>query len=139
MCVTLAVCAPCRSVREVEQASGVAIGETDQARARVVVETQPGQRLPAGAFEELAHLVGRERLQHVHRSAREQRRVDLEGRVFGRRADKGQQPAFDIGQESVLLRLVEAMHFIDEENRPPATAGARHFGTCHRLTDVLDA
>jgi hypothetical protein len=101
-------------------------------------KVRSGQRLPAGAFESCAHLLGRERLQHVHRSAREQRRIDFERRVFGRRADKGQQPAFDVGQESVLLRLVEAMHFIDEENRAPATAGARHFGACHRLTNVLD-
>jgi hypothetical protein len=77
-------------------------------------------------------------MQHINRSAREQRRIDFERRVFGRRADKGQQPAFDIGQESVLLRLVEAMYFVDEEDRPPSTAGARHFSTCHRLTNVLD-
>ncbi len=55
-------------LEEIEQTPGVPVGQPDQARARIVVEGEFGQGLPAGAFEELAQLVGRERLQHIHRS-----------------------------------------------------------------------
>jgi hypothetical protein len=123
---------------EVEQPPGVAVGKANQARTRIVVEVQVRQDLPANPFEEARHFNHRERVQHVHRSPREQRRIDLERRVFCRRTDKSQQPGLDIRQKSVLLGLVETMHFIDEENRSPAMVSARHFGACHGLTDVLD-
>jgi hypothetical protein len=44
---------PWRSVRDVEQSPRIAIGETDQARARVVVELRPSAPA-AGALEQLA-------------------------------------------------------------------------------------
>ena len=79
------------------------------------------------------------RLQHIHRGARQQRAVDLERRVFGGRADEGDQPALDIGQESVLLRLVEAVHFIDEQDGVAARLLQLELGALQRFADVLDA
>ena len=66
------------------------------------------------------------RLQHVHCRARQQRAVHFEGRVLGGGADEGQQALLDKRQEGVLLGLVEAVHFIHEQNgaRPAAPAPA---------------
>ena len=47
--------------------------------------------------------------------------------------------ALDVGQEGVLLRLVEAVHLVDEEDGVAARARERGFGGLHRLADVLHA
>ena len=62
----------------------------------------------------------RVRLELVDLRPREQRRVDLEVRVLGRRADQRQQAVLDAGQQRILLRLVEAVDLVEEEDRPPA-------------------
>ena len=56
-------------------------------------------------------------LEHVHAAAREQRRVHLERRVLGGRADQGHGAPLDVRQERVLLGLVEAVDLVDEEDR----------------------
>ena len=48
---------------------------------------------------------------------RQQRPVQLEGRVLGRRADQDHGAVLDIGQKSVLLRPVKAVDLIDEQQR----------------------
>jgi len=68
-------------------------------------------------LQQLRDVVGVERLQHVGAHAREQRVVELEGRVFGGRAEKDDRAVLDVRQESVLLRLVEAVHLVDKEHR----------------------
>ncbi len=55
-------------------------------------------------------------MQRVDAAAGEQRGDDLEGRIFGGRADEADGAALDVGEEGVLLGLVEAMNFIDEES-----------------------
>ncbi len=55
--------------------------------------------------------------QLVELRAREKRRVDLEVGVLGRRPDQRHQPLLDRGQQRVLLRLVEAMDLVEEEDR----------------------
>ena len=57
-----------------------------------------------------------ERFQHIDAAAREQRRDDLEGGILGGRADQPDGAALDVGQKCVLLRLVEAVNLIDEED-----------------------
>ena len=91
-----------------------------------------------GAIEQRLQVVVVERLQHVHRRARQQRRVDLERRVLGGRADEGQESRLDMRQEGVLLALVEAVDLVDEDDRRPARA-ARRLRPLDRLADVLDA
>ena len=68
--------------------------------------------------------------QLVDLRSREQRRVDLEVGVLGGRADQRHQALLDGGKERVLLRLVEAMDLVEEEDRrlvrsPAALLGAR--------------
>ena len=128
-----------RLFEQVDQAARIAVSLRDQAQFGILGESQIRQRLAASALEKLRHLVIRQRLEHVHRGAREQGGIDFEGRIFGRRTDKGQQPTFNVRQKGILLRLVEAMDFVDEENRLPAVLRTRHLGARDCLADVFDA
>ena len=47
--------------------------------------------------------------------------------------------ALDVRQERVLLRLVEAVHFVDEQDRRAARLRERRLGARDRVADVLDA
>jgi hypothetical protein len=67
----------------------------------------------------------RQRLQHEHLRAREQRRVHLERRVLGGGADQHDVAGLDARQERVLLRLVEAVDLVDEDDRAAAGAAPR--------------
>jgi hypothetical protein len=80
-----------------------------------------------------------ERLQHEHLGAREQRGVHLERGVLRRRTDQGDVPGFDARKERVLLRLVEAVDFVDEYDRSPAAGTAAQLRSRHHLLDFLDA
>ena len=60
----------------------------------------------------------------VDLAAREQRRVHLEVGVLGRRADQGDEALLDRRQERVLLRLVEAVDLVEEEDGAPARRAA---------------
>ena len=79
-----------------------------------------------------------ERLQDVDAGAGEQRRDDLEGRILGGRADQGDVSGFDVRQKSVLLGLVEAMHFVHENDGAPPGA-PRVLGGGHHVLDFADA
>nr|WP_276602730.1 hypothetical protein [Nannocystis pusilla] len=63
----------------------------------------------------------RSQLQHPHPA--QQRRVDLEARVLGGRPDQRAHPRLDVRQQDVLLRLVEAVDLVDEQQRPAALVG----------------
>ena len=58
-------------------------------------------------------------------AAGEQRAVQLEGRVLGRGADQDDVAGFDVRQEDVLLRAVEAVDLVEEEDRALARARLR--------------
>jgi len=89
---------------------------------------------------DLLQIIGRERLQHIDRGTREQRRVHLERGVLGGRAGEGEQAAFHVRQKRVLLRLVEAVHLIDENDGAlRREAVPRLLGQLDRLANVLHA
>ena len=66
----------------------------------------------------------RQGLEAVELAARDERRVDLEVGVLGGRPDERDHAVLDGRQQGVLLRLVEAMDLIDEEDRARAGEGA---------------
>src|SRR5205823_4056980 len=78
-----------------------------------------------------------QRLEHVHGGARQERAVHLERRVLGRRADERQQALLDKRQERVLLRLVEAMYLVDEQDRRASVLLTYHLGARHGVANVL--
>ena len=69
-----------------------------------------------GAVEQRDEFVFGERLKSVDAAAGEQRGDDFEGGVLGGGADKPDGAALDVGKEGILLRLVEAMDLVDEED-----------------------
>ena len=76
--------------------------------------------------------------QHIELEARQQCPGQLERRVLGRGADEDQGAVLDIGQEGVLLALVEAMHLVDEQYRVPPLGSTRALGALDRRADVFD-
>jgi len=72
-----------------------------------------------------------------HGSARE-RGVDLEGWVFCRGTDQADRPTLDVGKKGVLLRLVEAVDLVDEEDSARAVACCL-LSLDHHLLDSLDS
>ena len=77
------------------------------------------------AVDDRAQLVVGERLEAEEGRAAEQRRVDLEEGVLGRRPDEGEQAVLDGGQEGVLLALVEAVHLVEEEDGARFSSASR--------------
>jgi hypothetical protein len=63
-------------------------------------------------------------VQLVDLRAGEQRRVDLEVGVLGRRPDQLHDAVLDGGQQRVLLRLVEAVDLVEEEDRRAGWVGS---------------
>ena len=57
--------------------------------------------------------------------AREERRVHFEGRILGGRADEHDRARLDVREKRVLLRLVEAVDFVDEQDGAPAALPRR--------------
>ena len=116
--------------RELERAqrhAGVAAGARGEELERVVLHagrvryaTLVGERPP----QQLEHVRVLERVQLVYAAAGQERRVDLEERVLGRRAHEHDEPVLDGRQQRVLLRLVEAMDLVEEEDRALAARGA---------------
>ena len=63
--------------------------------------------------------------------------IDLERWILGRRADQADVAFLHVRQKRVLLRLVEAMNFVDEDDGARAIL-ARPLGIGHHLLDLFD-
>ena len=87
----------------------------------------------------MRRLVGVERLEAEQRRAAAQRRVDLEERVLRRRPDEHERAVLDGRQQGVLLRLVEAVDLVEEQDRALVVLAEALAGPLDHLADVLDA
>ena len=59
-----------------------------------------------------------QRFEQKHLRAADQRPVDREERIFRRRAEQPDGAALHVGQQGVLLRAVEAVNLVDEQDGP---------------------
>ena len=91
------------------------------------------------ALEEGAGGVLVERVEAEERRPAEQRRVHLEERVLGGGADERDEPALHAGEQRVLLRLVEAVHLVEEEDRALAALAEPVAGALEGVAHVLHA
>ena len=91
-----------------------------------------------GSLEEGLDLGSGERSQGHDLSARDQGPVELEARVLGRGPDQDHGPLLDVGQEGVLLRFVEAVDLVHEEDRALPFPQTALLGLGHDLADLLD-
>jgi hypothetical protein len=123
---------------ERQRGTAIAIGHAHQRGAGLEIERQ---LLVLDLLRMGVELLDRgriERMEHQHARAREQRRVELEGWVFGGGADQHHGAVFHHGQERVLLSAVESVNLVDKEQRTLArlAAGARRI---ERLLQVGNA
>ena len=126
-------------LQHIEQAARIAIGIADDALARNIVELQTLQGNLPRMVEQGAQLLLRQGMQHVHLRARQQRAVHLERGVFGGGADEGDQTLFDERQERILLRLVEAVHFVHEQDGVTAALLQHELRLRNGFADILHA
>ena len=71
-----------------------------------------------GPVNERLDVLDRKRLKLEHAAAADQRAIDREERIFGRGADEDHDAVLDVRQEHILLGLVEAVDFVDEQQCP---------------------
>ena len=82
--------------------------------------------------KQLQEVVAVQRIEHIDLCAREQGAYHLKRRILGRRTDECHRAALHGAQQRVLLRLVEAVNLVDEQD---GTARGEH-AACVGLTAV---
>ena len=90
------------------------------------------------AGKDRGDLVGGQPAKNEHLRARKKRGVHFEGGVFRGRADEDDVAGFHARQEGVLLRLVEPVDLVDEDDRAPPRGAPDALGFRHDLADFLD-
>jgi hypothetical protein len=104
-----------------------------------VLRTETALRVPQRARQNGGDFIGVQTAKHEHLRPGEQRGVDLERRVFRGRTDEHDVAGLDARQEGILLRLVEAVNLVDEDDRPAPGRPSQALGLGHHLADFLDA
>ena len=105
--------------------ASVAVADLGEELPRVGVEDRGHLAVAAfgigeRAVEKGGHVRGREGLELEHERPRREGGVHEHGGVVRRRADQHDRAVLHVGQQHVLLRLVEAVDFVDEEDRAHA-------------------
>src|SRR6266404_6202549 len=69
------------------------------------------------AVDQLLQLPDLKRFELKNLGARNERTVYIKERIVSGRSDQPEISAFDIGEENILLRFVEVMDLVDEQDR----------------------
>ena len=125
----------------IETTPGVAIANFGQVRCGILVDrdffrAESALGIGERAMDEGAQVRRGQGPQFEDERAGNERAVDVEERVHRRRADQAHGAALDIRQQDVLLRFVEAMDFVDEQNGAGAVAREPHRGGGHDLANL---
>ena len=123
-----------------ERGARVAAGALGEQGERLVIDRRrvgdASLRVGQRSIEQQPDVVRRERAKLVDLRPREQRRVDLEVRVLGRRPDQGDEALLNRGQQRILLGLVEAVDLVQEEDRRLAISPAPLLGALDDRSDL---
>ena len=111
-------CRPPHFFRQRERGAAVAVGHADQRLARLGIERKRLAFDRLGAREQPLERIRSERLEHQDAGPRQQRRDQLERRIFGGGANEHDGAVLHHRQETILLRPVEAVDLVDEKQRP---------------------
>ena len=90
-----------------------------------------------GAFYEFIQIGFFERFERINLATREQGRDDFERWVLGGGANQDKSAVFHSRQQRILLRLVEAMDFVDEQHRRLAVEKAAVAGLVNHFAHFL--
>ena len=82
-----------------------------------------------GMVEQAEQVVAVERIEDIDLRATQQRTDDLERRVLGGGTYERDSALLHGAEQGVLLRLVEAMYLVDEQNGPPLAEDAARIGS----------
>jgi hypothetical protein len=126
-------------LQQIQEAACIAIGKTDQRVDRHLFEFEAVQRFLLGLGQQLAHFFVAQRLQHIDLRARQQCGIDFETGILGGGADEGYQAGFDERQQGILLRLVEAVDLVHEQDGMAAILVEILLRLLHRGADILHA
>ena len=122
---------PCIAVRRLSQQIELLISQLQAqlAQATLLVRECP--------LQELLDLSRTQGFEHIHPGARQQGIIQFKRRVFGGGTNEDQGAIFHVWQESILLRLVETMYFVDEKYRCLTTDRMLLPGPINSGTDVF--
>ena len=101
----------------VQQVAAIAVGELGEPRPGLGVERQGMAERLLGARDQRLERGVVEPVQHQDLTARQQGAGQRERRVLGGRADQRDRAVLDLGEQAVLLRAVEAVDLVDEQQR----------------------
>ncbi len=93
-------------------------------------------RIRERALQHGNHILDGDRLELEDLRAGDERRVDVEIRVVRRRTDEADHPALDVREKHVLLRLVETVDLVDEQDGGLATQVAPGAGLVDLRADL---
>src|SRR6202011_1016820 len=82
--------------------------------------TQPVLFVEEGAIDDRADVAFGERIQNEHAHPREERAIQLEGWIFRSRTDERDSASLDMREKCVLLRFIEAVDLVHEQDRLPS-------------------
>ena len=137
------------ALEDVEDLPCIAAGDVHEVLERVVGEgdaatgpERPGQPpfgVRDGAPDDHGDVLVGERLQAPDAHPRQEGGVDLEVRVLRRCPDEGHRPVLDVREQGVLLRLVEAVDLVDEQDAAAAIQRQALLGARDRGPHLGDA
>ena len=130
-------------LQQIQRGPRVAVGPAadslqDVGRRLEVGTAEAALRVGEGAAQDQDDFRFGERLEDQNLGARQQGCDHLEGGVLGGGADQGDGPALDVGEEGVLLCLVEAMDLVHEQDGPLPPAPQSPLRLGDDLLDLLD-
>ena len=110
-----------RHFQSVERHPRVAVGNVHQMRPRLILQLrrqhpQPPPLVRQRPPDDVGHRPIIQGIQREHPAAGKQRGVDLKRRVLGGSPDKSDRAILNIGQNDILLRLVETVDLVHEQD-----------------------
>ena len=101
--------------------AGIAAGHGDQRGFGLVIKAavevaQPVFGIGEGAVDEFSYLILGQGVESIDAGAGKEGRDDLKGGILRGCADEGNGAVLNVGENDVLLGLVEPVNFIDEED-----------------------
>ena len=129
-----------QNVQNIEQLARIAAREAEQ-RLRFAHVDPPLAQFGVGGdrtVEKPLQLGVLHRSQDVDLAAAQQRRNHLERRVFGRGAHERHDTLLDGTQQRILLRLVETVDFVDEQDRRRRVEEVLLAGRFDHFAHILD-
>src|SRR5262249_12120037 len=130
-------------LQRVETGTGVAIGVAGEVLEGILVHGDvlcaQAALVSQGATEQGEGVVVGQGAEGADAGARESRGAAFEGGASSGGTDKGDGAALDVGENSILLGLVEAVDLIYEEDGAPPGHAQELAGILHDATEISDA